>query len=75
MSGSTTIQAIRAHDYGGPEVLLLEQVPRPEPQKDQVLIRVKAAGIPSIGRRGPDFINSSCRFRSHGHRGLKLRER
>jgi NADPH:quinone reductase-like Zn-dependent oxidoreductase len=40
MSGSTTIQAIRAHDYGGTEVLLLEQVPRPEPQRDQVLIRV-----------------------------------
>jgi NADPH:quinone reductase-like Zn-dependent oxidoreductase len=48
MSGSTTIQAIRAHDYGGTEVLLLEQVPRPEPQRDQVLIRVKAAGVDPV---------------------------
>ena len=42
---STTMQAIQAHDYGGPEVLVLEQIPRPEPNADQVLIRLKAAGV------------------------------
>src|SRR6266511_4692564 len=42
---STTMQAIQAHDYGGPEVLVLEQVPRPEPNADQVLIRLKAVGV------------------------------
>jgi NADPH:quinone reductase-like Zn-dependent oxidoreductase len=42
---NTTMQAIQAHDYGGPEVLVLEQVPRPEPNADQVLIRLKAAGV------------------------------
>jgi NADPH:quinone reductase-like Zn-dependent oxidoreductase len=42
---NTTMQAIRAHDYGGPEVLVLEQVPRPQPQGDQVLIRMRAAGV------------------------------
>jgi NADPH:quinone reductase-like Zn-dependent oxidoreductase len=41
----TTMQAIQAHDYGGPEVLVLEQVPRPKPNADQVLIQVKAAGV------------------------------
>ncbi len=40
-----TMQAIRAHDYGGPEVLVLEQAPRPEPKADEVLIRVRAAGV------------------------------
>ena len=40
-----TMQAIRAHDYGDPEVLMLEQAPRPEPKADEVLIRVKAAGV------------------------------
>ena len=40
-----TMQAIRAHDYGGPDVLVLEQAPRPEPKADEVLIRVKAAGV------------------------------
>jgi len=42
---NTTIQAIQAHDYGGPDVLVLEQIPRPEPNADQVLIRLKFAGV------------------------------
>ena len=39
------MQTIRVHDYGGPEVLVLEQAPRPEPKADEVLIRIKAAGV------------------------------
>src|SRR6266487_5818455 len=42
---NTTMQAIQAHDYGGPEVLKLEETPRPQPATDQVLIRLKAAGV------------------------------
>jgi NADPH:quinone reductase-like Zn-dependent oxidoreductase len=42
---NTTMQAIQAHDYGGPEVLVLEEAQRPEPTPDQVLIRLKAAGV------------------------------
>jgi NADPH:quinone reductase-like Zn-dependent oxidoreductase len=42
---NTTMQAIQANDYGGPEVLALKQAPRPEPNADQVLIRLKAAGV------------------------------
>lgn len=41
----TTMQAIRFHDYGGPEVLVLEEAPRPQPQAGQVLVRVLAAGV------------------------------
>src|SRR5271157_4354286 len=40
-----TMQAIRAHDYGSPEALMLEQAPRPGPKADEVLIRVRAAGV------------------------------
>jgi NADPH:quinone reductase-like Zn-dependent oxidoreductase len=40
-----THQAVRIHQYGGPEVLKLEQVPRPEPQANEVLVRVLAAGV------------------------------
>lgn len=40
-----TMQAIRVHQYGGPEQLKLEEVPRPEPQAGEVLIRVYAAGV------------------------------
>ncbi|HZM21110.1 MAG TPA: NADP-dependent oxidoreductase [Anaerolineales bacterium] len=42
---NTTMQAIQAQDYGGPEVLVLEQAPRPEPNADQVLIQLKASGV------------------------------
>ena len=42
---NTTMQAIQAQEYGGPEVLKLEQAQRPEPEADQVLIRLKAAGV------------------------------
>ena len=44
MSG-IKMQAARVHDYGGPEVLVVEQAPRPEPKAGEVLIRVKAAGV------------------------------
>ena len=39
------IQAIRVHQYGGPEQLKLEQIPCPEPQAGEVLVRVHAAGV------------------------------
>jgi NADPH:quinone reductase-like Zn-dependent oxidoreductase len=42
---NATMQAIQAHDYGGPEVLVLQQAARPEPNADQVLIRLKATGV------------------------------
>jgi NADPH:quinone reductase-like Zn-dependent oxidoreductase len=44
---NATMQAIQAHDYGGPEVLALKRAPRPEPNADQVLIRLKAAEVNS----------------------------
>jgi NADPH:quinone reductase-like Zn-dependent oxidoreductase len=39
------MQAIRVHQYGGPEELKLEQVACPQPQAGEVLIRVYAAGV------------------------------
>lgn len=44
-TSSQTIQAIRVHEYGGPEQLQLDQIPRPVPQEDEVLVRVYAAGV------------------------------
>jgi NADPH:quinone reductase-like Zn-dependent oxidoreductase len=40
-----TMQGIRIHEYGGLETLALEQLARPQPQADQVLVRVAAAGV------------------------------
>jgi len=39
------MQTIQAQDYGGPEVLVPTRVPLPEPNADQVLIQLKAAGV------------------------------
>ena len=44
-SGSTTMKAARAHAYGGPEVLKVEDAPRPEPKDNEILVRVVAAGV------------------------------
>src|SRR6266699_273246 len=40
-----TMKAIVLHEYGSPEVLKYEDVPRPEPKEDQILVRVIAAGV------------------------------
>jgi NADPH:quinone reductase-like Zn-dependent oxidoreductase len=40
-----TSQAMRIHQYGGPEELKLEQVQHSEPQEGEVLVRVLAAGV------------------------------
>ncbi|MBI3345301.1 MAG: NADP-dependent oxidoreductase [Gammaproteobacteria bacterium] len=39
------MKAVRIHEYGGPEVLRLEDAPVPVPAAGEVLIRVHAAGI------------------------------
>lgn len=39
------MKAIRIHKYGGPEVLMVEEVPRPEPAEGEILVRVHAAGV------------------------------
>ena len=40
-----TIHAIQIHDYGDADQLKLEQIPQPEPQEGEVLVRVYAAGV------------------------------
>jgi len=44
MSTQTMLVA-RIHDYGGSEQIRVEQAPRPEPKENQVLVRLKAAGV------------------------------
>ncbi len=39
------MKAIRVHQFGGPEVLKLEEIPTPKPETGQVLVRVRAVGV------------------------------
>jgi len=39
------MKAIQVHEFGGPEVLKLEEIPTPQPAVGQVLVRVHAAGV------------------------------
>jgi NADPH:quinone reductase-like Zn-dependent oxidoreductase len=55
------MQAIHVHQFGGPEQLKLEQIPRPEPQAGELLIRIHAAGIlpADVATRQGLFISKS----------------
>ena len=39
------IRAVRVHQYGGPEVLALDELPMPQLGPGQLLVEVKAAGV------------------------------
>lgn len=44
-SATPNMKAIVIHEYGGPQALKYEDVPRPEPKDDELLVRVIAAGV------------------------------
>jgi len=44
-AGPAMMKAIIAHEFGGPEVLRYEDVARPEPKENEILVRVIAAGV------------------------------
>ncbi|THD52160.1 NADP-dependent oxidoreductase [Phenylobacterium sp.] len=39
------MKAVRIHEFGGPEVLRVEDQPRPDPAPGEVLVRVEAASV------------------------------
>ncbi len=42
------MKAVRIHEYGGPEVLVYEEVPKPEPGPAQILVKVAAAPVTPV---------------------------
>jgi NADPH:quinone reductase-like Zn-dependent oxidoreductase len=41
----SNMKAARIHRYGGPEVVVVEEIPRPAPAAGELLIRVAASGV------------------------------
>jgi NADPH:quinone reductase-like Zn-dependent oxidoreductase len=51
----STMKAVRIRSFGGPDVLRVEDAPRPVPKQDEILVRIRAAGINPVDwktRRG-----------------------
>ncbi len=44
----TKMKAVRMHEYGGPDVLQVEVVPRPSARAGEILVRVHASGVNPI---------------------------
>jgi NADPH:quinone reductase-like Zn-dependent oxidoreductase len=51
----STMKAVRIRSFGGPDVLAVEDAPRPVPKQGEILVRIRAAGINPVDwktRRG-----------------------
>jgi NADPH:quinone reductase-like Zn-dependent oxidoreductase len=59
-ASAPTTSAVRIHEFGGPEVLRVEQVPRPVPGPGELLVRVHAAAINPVDTQA----------RAHGDRSV-----
>ena len=63
----TTMKAAVIHQYGGPEVLKYEDIPRPEPKGYELLVRVIAAGVNPV-----DGMVRSGMFDKEGKRAFPI---
>jgi len=61
------MKAVVIHGYGGPEVLKYEDIPRPEPKDDQLLVQVIAAGVNPV-----DGMIRSGMFAKEGNRAFPI---
>jgi NADPH:quinone reductase-like Zn-dependent oxidoreductase len=39
------MKAVRVHKFGGPDVLVIDELPLPSPGPEELLVRVAAAGV------------------------------
>jgi NADPH:quinone reductase-like Zn-dependent oxidoreductase len=66
-TATPTMKAVVIHEYGGPEVLKYEDIPRPEPNDDQLLVQVIAAGVNPV-----DGMIRSGMFAKEGNRAFPI---
>ena len=54
----TYMKAIRMHEFGGADVLRLEDIERPSPERDEVVIKISCAGLnySDISRRRGSYL-------------------
>jgi NADPH2:quinone reductase len=45
LKGRISLKSVRFHQYGGPEVLQLEDIPEPTPAAGQALVKVEVSGV------------------------------
>ena len=66
------IHAIRVHEHGGPEKLVWEEIPRPEPKPGEALVRHEAVG-PQLHRRlfPHRALQGAVHARDHRHGGRR----
>lgn len=63
------MKAIRIHEYGGPEVMRLEDLPTPDARPGQLLVRVEAVGVNYLDtyqRSGQYKVPLPCSLGSEG---------
>jgi NADPH:quinone reductase-like Zn-dependent oxidoreductase len=58
----TTMMGVRIHSFGGPELLMYEEAPKPQPAANEVLVRVKAAGVNPADWKIREGYLGSCPF-------------
>ena len=59
----SSMMAWRVHEFGPPDVMRFERVPRPDPGPGEVLVKVEAAGRRSMGRLDQGRQRALCRNR------------
>jgi len=62
------MKAILVREFGGPDVLKLEEVPTPKPAAGEMLVRVHAAGARRKRRRGYRSSTNRAQYGSHDSR-------
>jgi NADPH:quinone reductase-like Zn-dependent oxidoreductase len=45
------MKAVRVHIFGGPEVIVIEELPIPSPGRGELVVRVAAAGAATVDPR------------------------
>ncbi len=56
------MQAIRIHAFGGPEVLQMEELARPVPAPDEILVKVYASGVNPVDWVVREGSNAALRY-------------